>query len=567
MFADPLAPLLPVRNIDLAAFAQAPPSYRSACFGVVVLPQNGCDGAEAIRQYQALGAPQILGLNSEMAEVQRWKIVAEGVPQLIERIDPAHLRNAILEHQKEWNPEQILRAKSIGFRAGAVQLDFFDFGLVPTIESIVQDKLDTLLQQVIADCKEVYFARHHQEPDYRALFRLVFRLVAAKLLSDRHHPGGDWDNPDPARVIQDVEAFYFRGMPSEQALQDADVQQTAWDKIRAAFHFANTSVETLAYVYENTLVSTETRRMYDVHATPPEVAEYVVRALPFESLPLDERRVFEPFAGHAPFLIAALGRLRMLLPPDMDQKERHRYFVEMLSGLEIDTFAAEVARHSLMFADYPNPDGWRMINDDAFTSPDFGACLSQARIVLCNPPYGDFDPKARKPSDAIRSPNKAVEALRRVLERPPKMLGFVLPRVFVNGQMYRDTRRKLASLYSDIEIVGLPEIAFQHSNIPTALLIAHGCAHPKSSEGITSSSFVPTGRPGRPKRRRVTWQKLPFLLCGIALCSAFLMNWPTCHTWEKSRTFIEASSITSPSDTTRIGSSRIARREVSYQAW
>ena len=503
-FADPLDSSLPVKNIDLAAFAQAPLSYRSACFGVVVLPQNGYDGVEAIRRYQALGAPQILGLHPEMAEVQRWKIVAEGTPQLIERINPAHLRNAILEHREEWSPEQILRAKSIGFRTGAVQLDFFDFGLVPTIESVVQDKLDTLLQQVIANCKDVYFAKHHQEIDYQALFRLVFRLVAAKLLSDRHHPGGDWDNPDPASVIHAVEAFYFQGTPPEQVLQDADVRQTAWDMIRAAFHFANMSVESLAYVYENTLVSRKTRRMHDVHATPPEVAEYVVRALPFESLPQDERRVFEPFAGHAPFLIAALGQLRMLLPPDMGQEDRHRYFIEMLSGLEIDTFAAEVARHSLMFADYPNPDGWRVINADAFTSPEFDTCLSQAQVVLCNPPYGDFDSKARMASDAIQSPNKAVEALRRVLEHPPKMLGFVLPRVFVNGPKFRDARKKLASLYSEIEIVGLPEIAFQHSMFETVLLIAHE-AKPNGARLRTSEvergdyqRFVRAGKP--------TWQ-------------------------------------------------------------
>ena len=473
MFTDPLAPLQPRRSISLAAFAQEPPSYRSACFGVVVLPQNGNGGVEAVRQYQALGAPQILSLQPQTAEVQRWKILAEGMPQLIERIEPAHLRNVILEHRQEWSPEQILRAKSIGFRSGAVQLDFFDFGLVPTIESIVQNKLDTLLQHVIVDCKRVYSTKHRQEPDYQALFRLIFRLLAAKLLSDRHHPGANWDNPDPAIVIQAVENFYFKGTPPGRVLQDVDVQRTAWDRIRAAFHFANISVETLAYVYENTLVSSEMRRKHDVHATPPEVAEYVVRALPFESLAQDERRVFEPFAGHAPFLIAALGRLRMLLPPDMSQEERHGYFVRMLSGLEIDTFAAEVARHSLIFADYPNPDGWRIANVDAYTSPEFDAHLSQARVVLCNPPFGDFSPNARKAGADIQAPNKAVEALRRVLEYPPEMLAFVLPRVFVNGQMYRDARKKLASLYSEIEIVGLPETAFQHSALETVLLIAH----------------------------------------------------------------------------------------------
>ena len=473
-FADPLSPSEPTRSIDVAAFAQTPLSYRSACLGLVVLPKKSYDGVDVIRQYQALGAPQILSLHLGIPVVQRWKMVAQGSPQLIERIEPEHLGKAILEHQHEWNPAQILRAKSIGFRATrAEQLDFFDIGLVPAIEGVMQQKLHDLLGQVLALCVEAYRTAHDREPDYHALFRLIFRLVAAKLLCDRHHPGGDWGNTDPARVLRDVEAFYFRKPTSGHVLEDNEVQRVAWERIRSAFLFSNISVETLAYVYENTLVSAETRRLLDVYATPPEIAEYMVQALPFETLAQEERRVFEPFAGHAPFLTASLGRLRMLLPPDVSESERHAYFVRMLSGLEIDSFAKEVAAYSLMFADYPNPDGWRIIQADAYTAPEFEAHLVEAAIVLCNPPFGDFGSAERK-ANLVQSSNKAVAALQRVLTHPPKMLGFVLPRVFINGQSYRQVRRELASLYGEIEVVSLPDIAFRHSNVETVLLTAHG---------------------------------------------------------------------------------------------
>jgi hypothetical protein len=503
-FADPLTPSYLERKIELAAFAQEPLSYRSACFGVAVLDRNGSDGAEKIQRYQALGAPQVLALYPGIEEVHRWKIVARGKPELIERIDPAHLQSLFLERQAEWGPEQVLRAKSIGFRSAPSQLDFFDAGLIPTIEDVVQKKLDELLREVIAGCQELYLARHKREPDYRALFGLVFRLMTAKLLADRGYPGGNWDSSDPRTVIEAVEAFYFRDMSSEQILPDRAVQQAAWDNIRTAFHFSNISVETLAYIYENTLVSPETRRKYDVHATPPEIAEYIVRSLPFEELPQDQRRVFEPFAGHAPFLIASLGRLRMLLPPDISQAQRHEYFVRMLSGMEIDSFARVVALNSLSLADYPSPDGWRIVNADAFTSPDFDTYLKQAQIVLCNPPFRDFAPDVRQAHLTIQATNKAVEALRRVLQHPPQMLGFVLPRVFVNGQSYRDARQRLAAQYKDIDVVGLPDITFRYSETEPVLVIAHGVREKHSR--LRSSSvkredyrqFIHTGKP--------TWQ-------------------------------------------------------------
>ncbi len=494
-FVDVLAQDEPLRQIELAAFAQEPTDYRNACIGIAIPPH---EGSEAITNYRALGAPQILALHPELQEIRRWKIQAQGKPVLIDRIEAAHLGNSIWANRDKWNPEHVLRAKSIHFNSDPVQLDFFDLGLIPTLEDLVHEKLDKLLNQVIASCESAYKEHHENKLDYKALFRLIFRLIAAKLLGDRQYPG-NWLSSDVREVIEEVEAFYFQHISPESVVDDIYVQNLAWQKIRTAFSFRNLSVEALAYVYENTLVSPETRKEYSTYATPPQIAEYIVQSLPFEELPFEERHVFEPFCGHAPFLTAALGRLRALLSSDMGTTKRHEYFVQMLSGMELDSFACEVARNRLILADYPNPDGWRIANDNIFTSTELDKYLSRAQVILCNPPYEDFTLENRRSSSSIRSANNAAETLRRVLQKPPKMLGFVLPRVFTDGQSYREIRKQIASSYNNITLVELPDNAFNYSDAETVLLLAHGqrTNHPLwrsiSVENKDYQSFIYTG--------------------------------------------------------------------------
>src|SRR6266545_1872320 len=72
-FADVLDTTETERRIDLAAFAQEPPSYRNACFGVTIPQQNG---PEAIQHYLALGAPQILALHPTDSEIRLWRMAA-----------------------------------------------------------------------------------------------------------------------------------------------------------------------------------------------------------------------------------------------------------------------------------------------------------------------------------------------------------------------------------------------------------------------------------------------------------------------------------------------------------
>jgi len=237
--------------------------------------------------------------------------------------------------------------------------------------------------------------------------------------------------------------------------------------------FQNLSVQALADIYENTLVDEQIGRKLGTHSTPASVARYVVsRLITEESVP-EIPHIVEPCSGHAIFLVAARERLRDLLPSRLDPQERHRLFVRALQGFERDPVALEIGKLCLMLADFPFPDGWRLLPADVFASPEFESALARADIVLGNPPFGGFSEDERRYYPGLRALQKPAELLLRVLDRlkPSATLGFVLPRQFTDGRAYRDIRRLLADRYEYLEVVSLPDRIFHVSQIETSLLI------------------------------------------------------------------------------------------------
>jgi type I restriction-modification system DNA methylase subunit len=288
----------------------------------------------------------------------------------------------------------------------------------------------------------------------RTLFRVVFRLLAAKVLQDRRHPYADgWDADDLGSVLASIESYYTLG-PIEAKPNAAlpGIFDAAWRHLRTGISFSNISSDDLAFVYENTLVTPETRKLFGTHSTPRQVAEYVVQRLELHRHRPEDIRIYEPFAGAGVFLVSALRHLRDLLPVEWTDQQRHDFLINHISGDEVDPFACEVATLSLILADYPNHNGWRVREGDLFTDDVLARRLQANNIIVCNPPFESFSnaDRAKYPL-ANKTYSKAIAALSAALDSKPLALGFVLPRSFIMDQQFAEQRKRAVRIGRDLE--------------------------------------------------------------------------------------------------------------------
>ena len=466
-FANVLSETGDEQCVALAAFTHVPESYRSAAFGVI----TGGDDADAVLHRRALGAPILFSIGNE--DVGVWRVGVEGQPRLSERV-PIDQLEALFERNAEyWNPQAVHRAKSLSHIETAYQLDFVDLGLLPAIEHEIEVKLDRLLGEVITQLLTGIDDPQREE----AVFRTAFKLLAAKILIDRRHPDAtSWTDAPVRDVLAGIETYYHLDhmlRPAVDALPLAAVE-TAWTTLRRAITFRNISSDSLAFVYENTLVTADTRKRFGTHSTPRQVAEYVVGQLDLSRFDLEDIKIYEPFAGAGTFLVAALRHLRDLLPDTLTGEERHAFLVNRISGAELDSFACEVATLSLILADYPNANGWEIASRDLFEKDTLEADAAGKRIILCNPPWEDFDSEERKryPEMAARSFSKPMAVLRTLIEAQPDALGFILPQGFLRQKQYGELRQLLADKYDRIELTSLPDRIFQRAGLEAAVVIA-----------------------------------------------------------------------------------------------
>lgn len=463
-------------SVALAAFTQMPESYRSAAFGVI----TDADAESTISSRRSLGAPILLAIGG--SDVGVWRVSPDGMPRLLERVPLPNLPDLFKRNSENWSPQSIHRAKSAGRGPGSYQLDFVDLGLLPAIEHEVEAKLDVLLHEVVS----VLLTDIDADLEDTA-FRTTFRLLAAKILIDREHPtASEWQDLPVRKVLTEIERYYNLGHLALYSADSMPVKSltSAWSILRNAISFRNISSDSLAFVYENTLVTSDTRKRFGTHSTPRQVAEYVVSRINFANFDTKSLVVYEPFTGAGSFLVAALRQMRDLLPANYSGAQRHAFLVPRIKGTEIDAFACEVATLSLILADYPNANGWHIESGDLFAGNSLKEEAEAATVVLCNPPWEDFAPHEREKykTFAERSYSKPMAVLQTVLDAKPSAIGFVLPQGFLRQKQYNELRQRVAAMYNRIELTALPDKVFQQAGFETSVLV---CADLRSSASLS----------------------------------------------------------------------------------
>ena len=483
-FADVFSVQGESRCVSLAAFTQTPESYRSAAFSVVV-PEGEAEAEVAA--HRALGAPLIFSI--EATGVGVWRVSGHDRPELLERVGLDALPELFRKNADLWSPDSVRRAKSLGRTHTEHQLTFVDLGLMPAIEREIHSKLDRLLEEVIGVLVPSPNARREE-----AAFRTTFRLLAAKVLQDRCHPLAEsWDKSDVTSVLAVIEEFYrLPQMPSGRSHLPIRDLKNAWSVLTNAISFRNISSDNLAFVYENTLVTTDSRKRFGTHSTPRQIAEYILGRIDLSRFDLDSLKIQEPFAGAGIFLVSAHRHLRDLLPADWSAAKRHRFMTARIGGAEIDAFACEVARLSLILADYPAANGWKIETEDLFQNGSLAESVADATVVLCNPPFEKFTLEQRQayPEMAARTLSRPMAVLHTVLDQQPAAIGFVLPHGILRQKQYAKLRARIAALYSEIELVSLPDRIFAKAGYEPALLIATEPRAPSQMQTTLISTVV-----------------------------------------------------------------------------
>lgn len=343
---------------DLAAFGKLPADHKSACFAVTLAAPGHPANISGLRSF---GAPFALEVTPE--RVNLWPVQAD-----LSRVKPTpigldDLHSVFRSHAREWSPAEILRAKNIR-PVGARQLTFFEFlvdlDLIPALEDHIRDNLDPLLRETFFAAVATYARTKAAAPDPGSLFRLVFRALAGKVLTDRGVPAFERfaTSPEPNALLAAVNA-HFGDEP--RLIADAATRKVAVEMLWRGFNLKHISADVLSLILENTLVDKRVRKQVGLYGTPSSLARYMVERIGLGDVDENYRRVVEPCCGSGVFLLAAMERLTSLLKPGQHtDTERHNYLRGMLSGYDTDPLGVEVARDCLMLADFPNHNGWRL---------------------------------------------------------------------------------------------------------------------------------------------------------------------------------------------------------------
>ncbi len=389
-------------------------------------------------------------------------------------------------HKAALDPRAIFRAKTQGRLDIGQQLSFVDAGLLDLVESEAGNHLCQLIERMILITREkleLPEMAELDEADAQWLVKSNFWLLTARLLQDKHVPGfKTLDLEDLDNVFARVAKHYGATMGHALNHRRRRALSLAAAELDRQSSLQLVSTETLAKVYENVLITKETRKALGTHSTPSWLVDYMIQRLApwIDEQSSSRRRVYEAACGHAPFLVGMLRHHCSMKPcTSMDDAERHEWLKARLCGSEVDDFAREVARLSLTLADIPNPNGWHLDEGNMFATGQLEQRIGSSDIIISNPPFETRESAAGE----LFHVGQAAELLRRISQnaKPGTLLAYIMPQTILDSKKAAGLRKELLTGFEWQEILRLPDKVFEKADVETAILFGRKLPSPKRS--------------------------------------------------------------------------------------
>ena len=475
-------------TIPVAAFAGRPFDSWSACIAAVNL--NG-DSKASAANVRMLGASTVFVCGPQGVD---WWAMGPGGPTRNRPISWPKVAGVFHENKDDLAPSRIYNAKLRRPGQPANQPWFFDLGLMPAIEKNRGETLLRLVETAIDRLQKELGAKLDSRQAQEDAYRTVFWLLAAKVLHDKKVDNFiriDLKNVDEVFVRigkhhGETNRFPPFGKEGRPAI----------DEIAATFarcgSLADVSSESIAYVYEYALIDKaaggrkpkkgekpyDIRKELGIHSTPSVLIHHMLSQMwgMIEEIRSEDRNVFEPACGHAPFLTAAMRWLRDW-NKGSQSPDTHEYLRKHLRGVEANGFALELAKLALTLSDEPYGNRWQLTPGDMFLPGVLAKHAKKAHILLANPPYQRFTPEQRtwyaKEGAAVTADTKATEMLLRTLPHLPPggVFGVVVPVGVLHDKESKPVREKLLVDFDLSEISIFADNLFEHGDHEVAVLV------------------------------------------------------------------------------------------------
>jgi type I restriction-modification system DNA methylase subunit len=462
------------RTVEIVGFSQSN-NYNSSTACVAAIDKTRLNETK-LEPYQLLGCPVLLVYDD--SGLQFWKNFGFDI-KLHEEIKPQKFAGFFKQYKKDFSPDSIYRAKTIG-RVKGYQLSFANIGgLMGIIEEKEGKYLSELAVRIINSLKTNCKGVKDDSSFNKWLFQAAFWLIGAKILKDKGVEGFKTLKISSADDLVDkVQGHYnaVKKLDISNNVQRKTLEIVAKDIVEKVSSFSHITTESLAYVYENALVSKETRQALGTHATPSWLVNYIVWELIdwIEAIPLQDRFVLEPACGHAPFLTAGAKLLSFPFIYKGKEEDRHKYLREHLTGIDKDSFAEEIARLALTLADIPNSNGWNIQHLDIYEDDILKNAAQTATIFFCNPPFENFTPvENQQYGNTITTGNKAAEVLAKTLPYLPEnsVFGIILPQGFLHKKNLANLRKYILDNCELRTICNLPDNVFAKAGHLSTILL------------------------------------------------------------------------------------------------
>lgn len=463
-------------NTDKIQFDSEISPFRALATPVIVLAEY--------KKIRGMAEPRVrtVGLYKDAATFKREKAKSKIIPL-------SRFEEYLRDRQQFFTPRRLEKAKLV-----PEQLTLFDVApnLIGQAIQIANKELVSRFEKGIGEVLKTTNEKYK-----RSVINAAIAILGARILRDRLKT--DWPLISGAfKLLTAANRFLPEYFKVPKGI--AERLDPLLDRLPATFDFSQVSLDMVGKFYASAFVTKELRDQWGIHYTKSLLAKTLLRRMPIEELPPNNRILADPTCGSGSLLVAGYERLANAAYLRIPENERHQKLVGSIFGNDRDPFAAEITRMTLMLFHPPHKNNWKVTHLDA-EKDNFGRKWTKEikvtpTIIVANPPFGGEGGGASntaKPRTRNQLDRSAL-ILNHCLDILPEdgLIGIILTETVLDQQLVKSTRHRILQECQILEQWDIPVRWFDNVNRPAIAWVLRKTAPSSNKFYVPSLSDVPS---------------------------------------------------------------------------